>query len=87
MAGRLRYFLNLKVAWLQWFVSCRLIIPLMRQHGFTEIWITCNPDDHPSRRTCERLGAELIEIVDLPSDHEMYKSGDRRKCRYRLSVI
>ena len=67
--------------------ACRLIIPLMRQHGFTEIWITCNPDNHPSRRTCERLGAELIEIVDLPSDHEMYKSGDRRKCRYRLSVI
>lgn len=66
--------------------ACRLLLPLMGLHGFTEIWITCNPDNYPSCRTCERLGAEFIEIVDLCPEHEMYKSGDRKKCRYRLKL-
>jgi predicted acetyltransferase len=48
------------------------------------VWITCNPDNWASRRTCELAGAELVEIVDLPEDNDMYRKGKRRKCRYRL---
>jgi tagatose 1,6-diphosphate aldolase len=66
--------------------SCRLVIPLARRHGFREIWITCNPDNWPSRRTCERLGAELIDIVDVPRDSELYAPGNERKCRYLLAL-
>ena len=40
-----------------------------------------------SRRTCEILGAEMIEIVDLPADSDMYAKGERRKCRYRLDLL
>ena len=29
-------------------------------------------------------GAELVEIVDLPEDNDMYQKGERRKCRYLL---
>ena len=25
-------------------------------HGMRTLWVTCNPDNHASRRTCERLG-------------------------------
>jgi predicted acetyltransferase len=64
----------------------RLVLPLARRHGLSTIWITCNPDNWPSRRTCERLGAELIEIVLLPPDNDMYLLGDRQKCRYRLNL-
>jgi tagatose 1,6-diphosphate aldolase len=66
--------------------SVRLLLPLARQHGFTELWITCNPDNWASRRTCELAGAELVEIVDLPPESDMYQEGDRQKCRYRLAV-
>ena len=66
--------------------SCRLILPLARRHGFQELWITCNPDNLASRRTCERLGAELIEIVDVPHDSEIFAPGSERKCRYLLSL-
>jgi predicted acetyltransferase len=64
--------------------SCRLVLPLARRHGFSELWITCNPDNWPSRRTCERLGAQLVEIVDVPRDSDVYRPGSERKCRYRL---
>lgn len=64
--------------------SCRLILPLARAHGLNPLWITCNPDNWPSRRTCELLGAEMVEIVALPKDSEMYQRGERQKCRYRL---
>jgi predicted acetyltransferase len=66
--------------------SCRLVLPLARRHGFRELWITCNPDNLPSRRTCERLGAELVDIVDVPRDNDVYGPGSERKCRYRLTL-
>ena len=64
--------------------SCRLVLPLAQRHGLNPIWITCDPDNLASRRTCEIIGASLVEIVDLPVDNEMYKRGQRSKCRYRL---
>lgn len=63
--------------------ACLELKPIALQHGFTEVWITCDPDNGPSRRTCERIGAELIEIIDLPEDLDMYQDGERQKCRYR----
>jgi predicted acetyltransferase len=66
--------------------SCRLILPLARRHGFHELWITCNPDNWPSRRTCERLGAELIDTVDVPHDNDVFAPGSERKCRYLLAL-
>lgn len=66
--------------------ACRLLMPLANAHGFAGLWITCDPDNYASRRTCERLGAELIDIVTLPEDSDMYQDGERFKCRYRLRL-
>lgn len=66
--------------------ACRLLMPLARRHGLRELWITCNPDNLASRRTCELAGAEFVEIVDLPTDTDMYRRGERQKCRYRLAL-
>lgn len=66
--------------------ACRLVLPLARSHGLHEVWITANPDNYPSRRTCERLGATLVDTVDLPFGHPLYLRGDRQKCRYRLAL-
>ena len=64
--------------------ACRLLLPLARRHGLNPLWITCNPDNIASRRTCEIAGAEFVEIVDLPAGTDMYRRGERQKCRYRL---
>lgn len=66
--------------------ACRLVLPLARAHGLDPLWITCDPGNRPSRRTCERLGAELVEIVPVPSGSAMHRQGERWKCRYRLGL-
>ena len=66
--------------------SVRLLLPLARRQGMNPVWITCNPDNMPSRRTCQRLGAELIETVVVPPDHPLARRGEHFKCRYRLST-
>lgn len=66
--------------------ACRLIVRIARAHGMTQVVITCNPDNLPSRRTIERLGARLDAIVDIPSGNELYLFGDRQKCRFIWDV-
>ena len=66
--------------------GCRLLMDLARRHGLKELWITCNPGNVASRRTCELAGAEFFEVVDLPEDTDMYQRGERQKCRYRLEL-
>ena len=66
--------------------ACRLLLPLARRHGLTELWITCNPDNTPSRRTCQRLGADYMGTVNLPKSHNLWDRGERQKCRYRLRL-
>ena len=66
--------------------ACRLLLPLARRHEMETLWITCNPDNIGSRRTCELLGATLAEIVDVPKRTDLYWQGDRQKCRYRLDI-
>jgi RimJ/RimL family protein N-acetyltransferase len=66
--------------------SCRLLLGLARAHGMKRLWITCNPDNAPSRRTCERLGCQIAGIVPLPQTHPLYQRGERLKCRYWLDL-
>ena len=66
--------------------ATRLLFPLARAHGMTELWITANPDNIASRRTCERLGGELVDIVNLPNAHPLFLRGETRKCRYRFDL-
>lgn len=67
--------------------GCLELKPIAIERGFREAWITCDPDNWASRRTCERIGAELIEIVDLPEDLDMYLDGERQKCRYQWKLV
>jgi tagatose 1,6-diphosphate aldolase len=66
--------------------ACWLIREIFGAHGMDVIWITCNPDNWASRRTCEIAGCTLVEIVDLPPDNDMYLKGERQKCRYRWII-
>lgn len=64
--------------------SVRLLLPLARQVGIDPLWITCDPQNHASRRTLELAGARLVEIVDVPANCVIRQTGHPRKCRYRL---
>ena len=66
--------------------ACGLLLPLSRRQGLNPLWITCNPDNIASRKTCEHLGARLVEVVTVPEGTEAYRAGARQKYRYRLDL-
>lgn len=66
--------------------ACRLIAPLAKQHGMTELWITCQPDNLASRRTLERLGAECAGVIDVPPGYPLDAGAERKKMCFRLRL-
>lgn len=62
--------------------ACKIISHVAVSHGMKKLIITCNPDNIPSRKTCEKAGLKLKQIVDLPEQNEMYVRGERQKCIY-----
>ena len=67
--------------------ACELLFSLARKHGMEYLYITCDPDNLPSRKTLEYLQGTLVEIAELPEDNEMrVKEGDTEKCLFRFDL-
>lgn len=64
--------------------ACLLLFQLARKHGMDYLYITCNPDNTASGKTCEFAGGTLEKTVDLPEDNDMYREGERQKRIYRF---
>lgn len=62
--------------------ASRLLLRLAFHLGMDEVLITCNPDNVPSRRTCESLGGRFAGIFPVPEWAAVYRDGDREKCRF-----
>ena len=56
------------------------------RHGMKELILTCSPDNIPSKKTLEKLGGELIETVDVPHWHWLYRRGETVKNIYRWQL-
>jgi predicted acetyltransferase len=61
--------------------ACRAIAPFVRSF-YSEVILTCNPDNTASIKTIEKLGATFIEEVSVAETDPQYQSGNRRKKRY-----
>lgn len=66
--------------------AVRLLLPFARELGYDELWITADPRNTASRRSCELAGAIYVETVALPVGCEMYEAGDRQRCRYHVDL-
>lgn len=67
--------------------ACLLLFELAKKHNMDYLIITCNPDNYPSRKTCEYVGCHLVEIVELPEDNNMrVEEGETEKCIYRIEM-
>lgn len=66
--------------------ACKLLFLLARKHNMGKVIITCSPENIASRKTCEHCGGELIDIIDVPTWHEMYKTGRKHTCQYVVSL-
>ena len=63
-----------------------LILQLASKHGLTTVWLTVDPKNIASQKTCDIIGARYVETVRLPKTHEMYTQGARYRRRYRLET-
>ncbi len=66
--------------------ACLLLFELARKHNFEYLYITCNPDNIASRKTCEFAGGVLKEIVPIPVYNPMFLSGEKEKCIYKFML-
>jgi len=64
-----------------------LLLTLAKKHSMSYLYITCNPDNIPSIRTCEKAGGKLIGIIELPTDNDMFAQGDKQACIYKFDLI
>ncbi|MCI5773501.1 MAG: GNAT family N-acetyltransferase [Erysipelotrichaceae bacterium] len=66
--------------------ACLLLLDIAKQHQMPKLWITCSPDNIASRKTIEKLDAQLLEVADVPKDHWLYKNGETIKNIYEIKV-
>lgn len=62
--------------------ACALLVPLIAASGKSSIVITTDPDNMPSRHTCERIGCILESIVPVPPLMQSRWELSPVKCRY-----
>ncbi len=67
--------------------ATRLLLPLARGHGLREVWLTCNPENSASAKSCELAGGSYVETVTVPEDTEAYRAGARIKKRFVINLL
>ena len=65
--------------------ACRAIAPFVRSF-YDAVTITCDLDNHASRRIIERLGASFTDEVPVPPHDAHFQRGSRSKRRYRWTL-
>ena len=71
------------------YYACKVLFKIAKEeYNFNELFLTCNPDNEASYKTLKALKGELVEVAEIPYDHELYLNGDRFKCvfRYRIDL-
>ncbi len=67
--------------------ACRLLFSLAKKHGMEYLYITCNPDNPASKKTCEYLQGDLLETAELPEDNDMRTDGgETQKCIFKFAT-
>lgn len=67
--------------------ACKLLFSLAQKHEMRYLYITCNPDNWPSRKTCEYLRGEFLGTVELPEGNDMrIHEGETQKCIFKFSL-
>jgi tagatose 1,6-diphosphate aldolase len=61
--------------------ALRLIVQLARRHGIAPLWVLIEPENAASRRTAEKAGFQLVDIVHTQPPAMQLGIGPR-VCRY-----
>ena len=67
--------------------ACKLLFTLAQRHEMSYLYITCNPDNLPSRKTLEYLQGDFLGIMELPEGNDMrIRAGETHKCIFKFSL-
>ena len=62
--------------------ACVMLKNEIRRSGKCSVIITCDPDNLPSRKTCQRLGCMFECVTQVPEDLQKKYDISDKKCRY-----
>lgn len=66
--------------------ACRAIFPVAKAHGMKRLLLTCAESNAASYKTIEGLGAELLEIAEVPREYFAWREGMERQRIYSLPL-
>ena len=67
--------------------ACKLLFSLAKKHDMSYLYITCNPDNLPSRKTLEYLQGDFLGVVELPEGNDMrITEGATHKCIFKFHL-
>lgn len=69
------------------YYACLLLFEIAnKEFGLKELIITCSPENIASYKTLMKLNGELIEKVDVPVDHDLYRRGEKVKYIFKYRI-
>ena len=66
--------------------ASRLLFALAYSHGLKEVYLNVDPQNIPSVKTCEKMGAERTETIHIKKIHFSWAAGTRFHRRYRVDL-
>ena len=67
--------------------ACKLLLQIAKEeYHFRKVIITCSPDNIASDKTIQSLHAELLQTVNVPKHHWLYRRGEKVKNIYLLTL-
>lgn len=66
--------------------ACVMLLEIFKAHNMEFIYLACSEGNIASYKTIERLGAELVEICNVPKDYFAWREGMEKQRIYRLTL-
>jgi len=48
-----------------------MLFDFYRKNGYSQVWLTTNPDNMASQKSALLAGAEYVDTLKIPLDHEL----------------
>lgn len=66
--------------------ACKMVLDVARFHGMGHIILSCDIGNIASYKTIEKLGADLLEICDVPKEYFAWHEVMEKQRIYRLDL-
>lgn len=63
-----------------------MVLDVARFHGMGFIYLTCDESNTASYKTIKKLGADLVEICDVPREYFGWRKNMERLRVYKLDL-